>query len=222
MSAESQKIRRQLLDDYYASFYDSYLFDKDLLGFGIKYFERGIDQCLRGSFCKRKRIRPLHQAKVLEIGGGDGQHLPYVRFKPESYTLLDIRKLTPENLEKNLAKCPYVKEVAFVLGDAANMPFGDQEFDLVIGTCVLHHVDDVLGVLMEAKRVCKGGGEIVFILPTDPGLLNGLVKRLISFRKLKLIGHPNPKLIYSLDHKNYINSIISQFSFVFDSNTVTK
>jgi len=70
--------------------------------------------------------------------------------------------------------------------------------------------------------VCKAGGEIVFILPTDPGLLNGLVKRLISFEKLKLIGHPNPKLIYSLDHKNYINSIISQFSFVFDSNIVTK
>lgn len=115
-----------------------------------------------------------------------------------------------------------MKEVAFVLGDAANMPFGDQEFDLVIGTCVLHHVDDVLGVLMEAKRVCKDGGEVVFLLPTDPGLLNGLVKRLISFRKLKSIGHPNPKLIYSLDHRNYINSIISQFSFVFDSNIVTK
>lgn len=45
MSAESQKIRRQLLDDYYASFYNSYLFDlfdQDLLGFGIKNFERGI------------------------------------------------------------------------------------------------------------------------------------------------------------------------------------
>jgi hypothetical protein len=42
MSAESQKIRRQLLDDCYASFYNSYLFDQDLLGFGIKNFERGI------------------------------------------------------------------------------------------------------------------------------------------------------------------------------------
>jgi len=222
MSLESKAIRRKLLDEYYATFYNSYLFDRDLQGFGIKYFERGIDQHLQSYRCRRKRTKPLSEAKVLEIGGGDGQHLPFVRFKPESYTMLDIRELAPEILEKNLLISPYVKQVSFVLGDGANMPFGDEEFDLVIGTCVLHHVDDVLGVLLEAKRVCKNGGEVIFILPTDPGLLNSLVKRLISFRKLRSIGHPNPKLIYALDHKNYVHSIISQFSFVFASKIVTK
>ena len=222
MSAESKAIRKKLLDEYYASFYNSYLFDPDLQGFGIRYFEGGIDRHLQSYFCRRNRTKPLSEAKVLEIGGGDGQHLPFVRFKPESYTMLDIRELAPGILEKNLVKSTYVKEVSFVLGDGASMPFDDEGFDLVIGTCVLHHVDDVLGVLMEAKRVCKNGGEVIFILPTDPGLLNGLVKRVISYRKLRSLGHPNPRLIYALDHKNHVNSIISQFSFVFDSSVVNK
>jgi hypothetical protein len=50
MSSESQKIRRQLIDDYYASFYDSYLFDRDLLVFGFKYLKEELINAFRVIF----------------------------------------------------------------------------------------------------------------------------------------------------------------------------
>lgn len=61
----------------------------------------------------------------------------------------------------------------------------------------------------------KVGGEIIFVIPTDPGILNQLVKRLISYRRLRKITNRKPELILALDHRNHVGGILELCKFVF-------
>jgi SAM-dependent methyltransferase len=53
-------------------------------------------------------------------------------------------------------------EVEGRVADAERLPYGDDEFDLVIGHAVLHHIPDVELALREVLRVLKPGGRFVF------------------------------------------------------------
>ena len=108
-----------------------------------------------------------------------------------------------------------IEKIDFVKGDAQNLPFQDASFDPVFSTCLLHHNDDVLAVLLEARRVTVQGGEIAFIIPTDPGVLNQLVKRVVSYPKLRKLTEIRPELFYALDHKNHVGSILELIKFVY-------
>jgi ubiquinone/menaquinone biosynthesis C-methylase UbiE len=221
MSSKSVAIRREILEDYYNNYYERYLFQKDVQGAGISYFESGIDKVLRSKKISKLRNKDLSKCRVLEIGGGNGEHLKYVSFKPLKYVSVDLRKPNKELCSKNLLASAHVAEADFVQANAEKLPFQDRDFDLVIGTCVLHHVEDVLAVLLESKRVVSEEGEVIFILPTDPGILNYLIKKFISYPKLRKQGLVNPEVVYAIDHRNHVGSIISQFKYVFSDSKVS-
>lgn len=221
MSSKSKAIRKKILDDYYNNYYEKYLFQDDMQGAGIAYFESGIDKVLRSKKISKLRKKDLSKYRVLEIGGGSGEHLKYVSFTPSKYVSVDLRKPDKELCKKNLLAAAHVAEADFVQANAENLPFKDREFDLVLGTCVLHHVDDVLAVLLESKRVVAEFGEVIFILPTDPGILNYLIKKIISYPKLRRQGLLNPEVVYAIDHRNHVGSIISQFKYVFSDSEVS-
>jgi SAM-dependent methyltransferase len=46
------------------------------------------------------------------------------------------------------------------------IPYGDAEFDIVLGSHLLAHVDDLDFLLAEVRRVLKPAGAAVFIVPT--------------------------------------------------------
>ena len=206
----SDEIRKKLLDDYYLNVYQPFLFGGGAQAKGIAYFERQIENYW---------INPKPK-NVLEIGGGSGEHLPFINYVPsESYVSFDLRSIVTKHHLKNLTD-EFQSKLSFVEGNAQALPFKAATFDRVFTTCLLHHVDDVLGVLLEARRVTEIGGEIAFILPTDPGMLNQLVKKLFSFRKLKKLTKIRPQLFYALDHKNHVGSIIEQIKFVFQDDVL--
>ena len=105
----------------------------------------------------------------------------------------------------------------FIIGNAEKLPFADNYFDRTFSTCLLHHVEEPLDVLMEARRVTKPGGEILFIMPTDPGLLNQFVKRWISYRALSKLTNYEPKLFYALEHKNHVRGLMNLIEFIFEA-----
>jgi ubiquinone/menaquinone biosynthesis C-methylase UbiE len=51
-------------------------------------------------------------------------------------------------------------------GDALTLPFGDEQFDVVVSTQVYEYVDDIEGALAEARRVLRPGGRLL-VLDTD-------------------------------------------------------
>jgi len=84
MQNESNEIKSKILEHYYANVYQLFLFGNGAQGKGIKYFEKQVER-----FWKNKSPK-----KILEIGGGSGEHLEYLESMPlESYTLLDIRPI---------------------------------------------------------------------------------------------------------------------------------
>jgi SAM-dependent methyltransferase len=46
--------------------------------------------------------------------------------------------------------------------DAEDLPFGDGEFDLVLGHAVLHHLPDLARAFGEFRRVVRPGGTVIF------------------------------------------------------------
>ncbi len=56
--------------------------------------------------------------------------------------------------------------ITFTVGEALDIPFADETFDVVVSTQVYEYVDDVPTALAEAHRVLSPGGRIV-ILDTD-------------------------------------------------------
>jgi ubiquinone/menaquinone biosynthesis C-methylase UbiE len=199
------EIRAELLAEYYSKIYQSYLFNCGSQGKGIDYFEKAVE--------KFWLIR--NPGRVLEIGGGSGEHLKYLNYIPlEEYISIDVREPFTLSHTKDLPQ-ELLSKVKFMIGNAESLQFPDFTFDRVYTTCLLHHVDDVLAVLMEARRVTKEGGEIAFIVPTDPGILNQFVKRMISYPKLRRLTKVRPELFYALDHKNHVGSILELIRFVF-------
>jgi len=53
--------------------------------------------------------------------------------------------------------------IAFVDGDAANLPIESGTFDVAMFSLVLHHVEDIEAAIREAVRVTKDGGRILII-----------------------------------------------------------
>lgn len=98
---------------------------------------------------------------LLDIATGGG-HVANA-FAPlfNKVTALD---LTPEMLgqAENFIKGNGYKNVDFTIGDAQDLPFVDQSFDIVTCRVAPHHFPDVTKFVEEVYRVVKAGG--VFIL----------------------------------------------------------
>ncbi len=95
--------------------------------------------------------------KVLDLGCGNGRFYQVVENEDVEYFGLD----KSENLIIK-AKERYPK-VDFKAGDALNIPFPDEEFDVVVSVAVLHHMPTKktrVKFLKEAKRVLKKGGSL--------------------------------------------------------------
>ncbi len=205
-----------ILDTYYSEIYQDYLFKESVQSKGIRWFESLVENFWdRGEHGNDSNSRDGSINKVLELGAGNGEHLEYVRYQvAQDYVALDIREPTTSNFVDGLS-ADFRSKVRFVQGNAENLEFGDNEFDRTFSTCLLHHVDDPLGVMMEARRVTKPGGEIALALPTDPGLANRFIKKFVSFPRMSKLTQLDPKLIYALDHHNHIGSLLELAKFAF-------
>lgn len=169
-----------------------------------------------------KRVVRFPNMDILEVGVGSGEHFKFVSVEPRyrSYTGLDLNPgLSDPTLFETLTRNnSYTPRLNFVKGNAENMPFPDNSFDLVVATCVLAHVREPERVLIEMKRVVKIGGQIVIAMPTDPGITNRLIKRLFTYRQMKRYGVSNPPLEYAREHINGISNLLQFVKFHFAEN----
>jgi ubiquinone/menaquinone biosynthesis C-methylase UbiE len=128
---------------------------------GISFGEIGHKQVL-GKVEKLLGPRPGPFARSLEIGAGTGYfslnllQTGVVR----AATCTDISPGMLETLEANAEQLGLEVETAAC--DAAELPFDDESFDLVLGHAVLHHLPDLDRAFAEFHRVLKPGGTLLF------------------------------------------------------------
>jgi SAM-dependent methyltransferase len=116
--------------------------------------------------------------RVLEVGAGTGffiLNLWQTGFVGEAHaTDISERMLEVCRANAELLGCAVETRV----GDAEQLPYEDETFDLVAGHAFLHHVPDPQAALAEIRRVLRPGGEL--FIAGEPTLwgdrLAGVVK----------------------------------------------
>lgn len=103
---------------------------------------------------------PREGMVVLDVGCGTGIHLEH--YKRTGCTVFGI-DLSPSMLQ--VARHRLGESVNLYLGDASNMPFADNEFDLIVMSTVLHEMPRAVrsAVINESKRTLNKDGRILLI-----------------------------------------------------------
>jgi len=100
--------------------------------------------------------------RVLEVGCGHGLHSPGYARRFE-YAGIDI---SASLVEETRQKVDAVSDRWTVRQDnAMDLDWGDNEFGAVVGTAILHHLDDYEQALNEWVRVTKPGGSVTLMEP---------------------------------------------------------
>ena len=111
-------------------------------------------------------LRPAAGEHVLDVGSGPGFLARSVAevVGPEGA----VRGLDPSPAMNAVAvaHCAGLAWVGIDVGSAEALPYADHSFDAVVSTQVYEYVADVLGALVEVRRVLRPGGRLI-ILDTD-------------------------------------------------------
>lgn len=98
---------------------------------------------------------------ILDLGCGEGGIAKALFGKG----IIDVGLDNEANMVEKAKKSKVYQKV--VLGDAINLPFPKEKFNLVFSNCVLEHIPELDKVLEEVARVLKRNGLFVFTVPSD-------------------------------------------------------
>ncbi len=101
-------------------------------------------------------------ALVLDVAGGTG-HMG--RAFADTAAAAVVLDLTHEMLEagQKVAAGVGLRNVLFIAGDAAQMPFVNGSFDLVVCRFAVHHFEHPATQIAEMARVCQAGGRVAVV-----------------------------------------------------------
>lgn len=143
---------------------------KDPYRLTAKWYDKFFESINKGLRVLGVRMfLPKEGMSILDVGCGTGAFLEfYQRYKCNLYGI----DMSPAML--GIAKQRLGESSELHLGSAADMPYTDGFFDLVVSMLVLHEIDPQIRpeILDEVKRVLKPGGRVLLI-DFNPGRLQG-------------------------------------------------
>lgn len=110
---------------------------------------------------ERKRVVPMAEGRVLEVGMGSGLNIPF--YRPDRVELvwgLEPSEGMRRKALKNLEKAPF--EVRWLGLPGEEIPLDDDSADTVLLTYTLCSIDDWRKALEGMRRVLKPGGKLIF------------------------------------------------------------
>jgi 2-polyprenyl-3-methyl-5-hydroxy-6-metoxy-1,4-benzoquinol methylase len=155
-------------------------------------------------WARRVKMLTSHLApgmEVLELGCGAGYFTKEIVKTGARLTAIDI---SPELIEIARNELKTGDHVIFSIQNAYEMKFGDDRFDAIVGSSILHHLDVVLA-LRECFRVLKTGGTICF---TEPNMLNPQIalQKNIPFLKVRMGDSPDETAFFAWSMRKYLRS----------------
>ena len=110
---------------------------------------------------QRKKVVPLAEGKILEVGIGSGLNLPFY----EKSKIEEIWGIDPSEELNVMAKKVAIEEgmnVNFITSSAEDIPFPNDYFDTVLITYTMCTIPSVLKANKEIRRVLKRSGKMIF------------------------------------------------------------
>ncbi|MEM7131822.1 MAG: class I SAM-dependent methyltransferase [Chloroflexota bacterium] len=104
-------------------------------------------------------VQPVGKERVLEVATGPGYVALAFATRSKEVIGLDLTDAPLAIARQNQAERG-ITNVSFQAGDANQLPFEDNEFDVVVCRLAVHHFADPRRVLSEMVRVCKPGGKL--------------------------------------------------------------
>jgi SAM-dependent methyltransferase len=154
---------------------------------------------------------------VLELGAGNGQHFKWCKLKFQRYVEVDLRQL--DRLEDvKISKSP-----DRLICDATYLDLVEaDQFDVVIATCLLAHLDHPEVALSNWRRVAKKpGGQLCIYVPCDPGLLLRALRQFTTKRKFIKLGYDHAYQHWT-EHRNHFPLMDTLIRHVFAEDKVTR
>ena len=110
---------------------------------------------------QRKKVVPLAEGKVLEVGIGSGLNLPFY----DKAKIKEVWGIDPSKELTFMAEKVALKEdikVNIISSSAEEIPLPNEYFDSILITYTMCTIPDVLKANKEIKRVLKKDGKLIF------------------------------------------------------------
>jgi len=127
-------------------------------------------------------IAPYVSGRVLDIGGGTGNHLSFLK----SHEIVSI-DLSPECVEELRERHRATANWSFEAGDITDPGvvgrFGPASFDTVLSCNVFEHIPEDDLAFTHAATLLRPGGRLVLLLPAHRWLFGSMDRRAGHFRR---------------------------------------
>jgi phosphatidylethanolamine/phosphatidyl-N-methylethanolamine N-methyltransferase len=164
-----------------------------------------------------KKIPNNTGLKILELGAGSGEHYPYVVKPYAEYVVSDLDVSLLKPLKEQKIECVKVKKI-----NAEKLSFiPENTYDRLIATCLLAHLNHPVDALQRWREVVKNGGTITIYVPSEPGMMLRLFRKLFVAPKSKKYGQNHMSMIYR-DHRNHYPAMRQHIQDVFHNDIVKK
>lgn len=133
---------------------------------------------IRSIFMMGDNVRPIVQKPIvsefigtnldrhaLDAGCGRGLYTRILLERAQKVSALDYSEDHIDALKRRLGHFP---QLSLQVGSADNLPFDEEQFDLVVHCEVLEHIEDDKKVLSEIFRVLQPGGRLIISVPVPP------------------------------------------------------
>ncbi len=155
------------------------------------------------------------RGKALEVGCGRGSLSSYFAADGWDVTLLDYSHTVIDTAKRVFSANGH--QAQFITGDANELPFPNNSFDVTYSIGLLEHFEDVRQPIAESLRVLRPGGWFFgYIVPERPDNLqryfswiNHLLKFVANLFQVKSERKPPKTPIYrsDLDSRRYVDAI---------------
>lgn len=115
-----------------------------------------------GRWGRARRWLPVGAARVLDVGCAFGYGTAALNGRGDAPPRVIGIERDEGHIQHAGTAYPWV---AFLRGDALNLPFEDGSVDAVVMLDIVEHIADPAAVLAEARRVLRPGGSLVVSVP---------------------------------------------------------
>lgn len=121
--------------------------------------------------------------RVLEVGAGIGTITSLIEKRRELLVALEMEPTYVERMQERFASLPHIQPLQSTIGSTDWEQLRGFDFDSILLSNVLEHIEDDVAALREFRSVLKPGGSLVLFVPALPFLFGTIDEAVGHFRR---------------------------------------